>query len=58
MRKAECKFCHKSVLFNNANRRYYDEDGKTLHVDSCELRKAHFKNSAAEGAETRRSSRN
>ena len=49
-----CKFCHCEVWWDTGKRRWYNTDGETLHVETCELRKQHYHNAAMDAAETRR----
>lgn len=49
-----CKFCHAEVWWNEENHRWYDVGGEVLHVESCKLRREHYKNEASNAAESRR----
>ena len=51
-----CKFCHAEGWWHNAEGRWYDVGGETLHVENCELRREYYKNEAAISAESRRKS--
>jgi len=53
-----CKFCHAEVWWNLNNGRWYNTDGKTLHVENCKLSQEHYKKKAAQNAETRRQNKN
>ena len=55
--RKECKFCHQHVWWEKAEGRWYDPDGITLHVETCELRREHFHNQAMDAAEQRRQTR-
>lgn len=49
-----CKFCHAETWYDCLAARWYDVGGKSLHVDNCERRKAHYHNEAMERHEKRR----
>lgn len=59
MKIVECKFCHKYVLYDDDDlkRRVYELDGKTLHVDNCPKRRAHYKQRASDVTNKRRQAR-
>ena len=52
----DCKFCHAHVGWDTIKSRVVNLDG-TMHSDSCERRKAFYKNEAAMRVQGRRDAR-
>ena len=49
-----CKWCGAHVWWERALSRWYNPDGKTLHVETCEARRQYYHDLAMEAAEVRR----
>lgn len=52
-----CKFCGEVVWWDWVESRWYNTDGETRHVNTCDKSKQHYHNCAMDNAEARRRNR-